>query len=72
MTLEGVGTELVQWAVSQTRVFESLIPDDSRLVLQAFSSQEDGQRLLSDHGFAKTRESHIMRTDLPRREISLQ
>lgn len=60
----GLGSHLTQWGIRQSACFLPQVPDHARVVLGAFSNRADGQKLLEDHGFICTRQSHMMGIDL--------
>jgi mycothiol synthase len=60
----GIGSRLTEWGIRQSACFLPKVPDHARVVLGAFSSRTDGQKLLGDHGFVCTRQSHMMGIDL--------
>ena len=60
----GFGTQLTHWGIERAKRFIPLVPDNARVVLQAFSAQEAGQALFEHEGFNNTRQSWFMRIDL--------
>lgn len=61
---KGIGSKLTEWGIQQSQIFVPQVPEDARVVLQAFSNLEDGQKLLEDSGFNCVRESYLMSIEL--------
>lgn len=61
---KGIGSRLTEWGKKQAECFIPHVPDDARVVLQAFSNLEDGQKLLEEHGFVCVRKSYLMSIEL--------
>jgi mycothiol synthase len=67
---KGIGSRLTEWGIKQSEVFIPQVPENARVVLQAFSNMEDGQKLLEDFGFELIRQAYVMsialNQDLPK------
>jgi mycothiol synthase len=61
---KGIGSKLTEWGIKQAECFIPHVPDHARVVLQAFSNLEDGQKLLEDFSFRLARESYLMGIEL--------
>jgi ribosomal protein S18 acetylase RimI-like enzyme len=67
---KGIGSQLTAWAIKQSECFIPQVPENARVVLQAFSNLDDGQKLLEDFGFELIRQAYVMsialNQDLPK------
>jgi mycothiol synthase len=61
---KGIGSKLTEWGIKQAECFIPHVPEDARVVLQAFSNLEEGQKLLDEFGFDSVRESYLMSIEL--------
>ena len=61
---KGIGSRLSEWGMKQAESFIPHVPNDARVVLQAFSNLKDGQKLLEEFGFQLIRESYLMGIEL--------
>lgn len=53
----GIATHLLQWAEKRAQKVFERVPEDARVVLQAFSSIESGKVFLEENGYICTRQS---------------
>jgi mycothiol synthase len=61
---KGIGSKLTEWGIQQAECFIPQVPENARVVLQAFSNLEDGQKLLEEFGFDCVRKSYLMIIEL--------
>ncbi|MFP4378673.1 MAG: GNAT family N-acetyltransferase [Spirochaetales bacterium] len=56
----GVGSELLQRAERITELYFDRVPDEARVVLQAFSDRDDGRAMIGAAGYVETRKALFM------------
>ena len=61
---KGLGTQLVQWGIERCKQVFERVPEDARVVAQAFSAIDSGKTLLENNDFMTSRQVYIMQIDM--------